>query len=72
MFPVVLAGWRIAPGLCDRGRKVRTPQGRTPRNRGLDFRIHTGEKLEGFLTDSATENQTARERKPAGKGEKVR
>ncbi len=69
---MVLAGRRIAPGPCDRGRKVRTPQGRTPRNRGFDSRIHAGNPLEGGLTESATENQTALGRKPQGKGEKVR
>jgi hypothetical protein len=33
--------------------------------------IDAGGKSEGFSTESATENQTACERKFAGKGEKV-
>ena len=61
---MVLEGRRIAPG-ASRERKVRTPKGAMPRNSVAAVydrrktKIHAGGKLKDFLTDSATENQTA-------------
>jgi len=49
-------------GFCER--KVRTPQGRIPRENG-------GGASQGALTDSVTEN-TPPTRERAGKGEKAR
>ena len=56
MLWTVLEGWRIAPG-ASRGRKVRTPQGATPRNPILAIGIHAGSRFQGRPTDSATENR---------------
>jgi len=56
MLLTVLEGWRIAPG-ASWGRKVRTPQGTTLRNPVFTIGIHSGGRLQGLPTDSATENR---------------
>ncbi len=64
---MILEGWRIAPG-ASRGRKVRTPQGATPRNPGLRAEDILGRNGLCLSPESATENQTAHRLWPAGKG----
>jgi hypothetical protein len=54
----ILEGWRIALD-ASQGRKVRTPQGATPRNPPFAGGIHSGRTLQSVFTESATENKTA-------------